>query len=497
MKVAIIKDETLDYGRNAPFHPPERYPEYPFEDIDAENQCYGRVRELFYRLGMDRGNYDTPGWNPLGEVIKPGDSVLIKPNFVSHRAPKNGKEAIITQGPVIWAVLDYAYIALKGRGKLTIGDAPYIYTDFSKVVKDTGIDKVAGYYNEHGNIKVSVVDLRFEKGRLQLWRIKRQHFEGDPLGYSLVDLKNDSEHHGTGSYEMFRNSYYNWHDMAKHHTHGKHEYFIANSVLDADVIINIPKLKTHAKAGISCALKNIVGINGCKDIVPHHRAGSREEGGDEYLHKDLRKGFLIKLKDEIPAADNIFSIQLLRGLYFILYCSKFIKPFKGQYSAGGWYGNDTIPRTIVDLNKILFYADRKGAMSDIRQRKMFIVVDGIIAGEKEGPMANTAKKCGVLIAGYSPVAVDIVSCTVMGFDYTKIPTIKLAMGSQKYKIFDGDIESIEILADKCHSLEQVYDVFNCKLMPPEGWTGHIEYERNDVAKFVMDECKALEPSSLG
>lgn len=259
----------------------------------------------------------------------------------------------------------------------------------------------------------------------------------------------------------------------------------------------MPKFKTHAKSGITCALKNMVGINGIKDWLPHHKAGAYEEGGDEYKHKDLRKSLIVKLKDHIPLSRNRLEAFIMRGCYAAIYYSKMVIPFKDDYRLGGWYGNHTLAKTIVDLNKVIFYADKNGILRDIPQRKIFTIVDGIIAGEKEGPMANTAKKCGVLIAGYSPVAVDIVSCTVMGFDYTKIPTIKLAMGSQKYKIFDGDIESIEILADKCHSLEQVYDVFNCKLMPPEGWTGHIEYERNDVAKFVMDECKALEPSSLG
>ena len=33
------------------------------------------------------------------------------------------------------------------------------------------------------------------------------------------------------------------------------EYCISNTILDADVIINIPKLKTHKKAGITVCLK--------------------------------------------------------------------------------------------------------------------------------------------------------------------------------------------------------------------------------------------------
>ena len=52
--------------------------------------------------------------------------------------------------------------------------------------------------------------------------------------------------------------------------------------LEADVIINLPKLKTHQKAGITCALKNLIGINGNKEYLPHHRIGGFELGGDCY-----------------------------------------------------------------------------------------------------------------------------------------------------------------------------------------------------------------------
>lgn len=69
MKVAIIKDDALDYDRNAPFHPPERYPEYPFEDTGTENQCYSGVRELFHKVGMDRNNYDRYRNNSYNQYV--------------------------------------------------------------------------------------------------------------------------------------------------------------------------------------------------------------------------------------------------------------------------------------------------------------------------------------------------------------------------------------------------------------------------------------------
>ena len=166
---------------------------------------------------------------------------------------------------------------------------------------------------------------------------------------------------------------------------------------------------------------------------------------------------------------------MLKTIHYTINATKLIFPYKDQYFEGSWYGNDTIPRTITDLNKIVLYADKKGRLKDKIQRKMFIIVDGIIAGEKEGPVEPSPKKCGLLVAGYNSVAVDLVCSRIMGFDYEKIPTFKYALNVKKYRIFDGSLNDIEILSAKCKSFTDVYDVFNCAFIPASGWREHIEY----------------------
>ena len=52
--------------------------------------------------------------------------------------------------------------------------------------------------------------------------------------------------------------------------------------MEADVFINIPKLKTHKKVGLTCALKNLVGINANKNWLPHHTEGTTDRGGDQF-----------------------------------------------------------------------------------------------------------------------------------------------------------------------------------------------------------------------
>ena len=103
MKIAIIKDEKINYNTNAPFNPDSKYPEYPFNELDEENIIYREIRNLFIKLEMDKENIGKKTWNPLGDIIKPGDNVLIKPNFVldHNYIPEYGTECMITNGSII------------------------------------------------------------------------------------------------------------------------------------------------------------------------------------------------------------------------------------------------------------------------------------------------------------------------------------------------------------------------------------------------------------
>jgi hypothetical protein len=325
-----------------------------------------------------------------------------------------------------------------------------------------------------------LVDLRKEK--VVKWKssgiINKENLMGDPLGYSPVNLgKNTELLDIVKDYGSFRVTQYNKDEMLKHHNADKNEYLISNSVLNSDVIINLPKLKSHRKAGMTCALKNMIGINGSKDWLPHHRLGSVEEGGDEYLHKSKRKRMLTRLKEKRDVTTNKFQLTLLRIPQFLITATRLIYPHKDPYFEGSWYGNDTVPRTITDINKILFYADSKGEMRNKPQRKMFIIVDAIIAGEKEGPMEPSPKKCGTLLGSQDPVAMDLACSRIMGFDYNKIPTFKYALNSKKHKITDIDPEEIEIVSAGCERFKDIYKVYGCDFIPTSGWKEHIEYER--------------------
>ncbi|MCL4553146.1 MAG: DUF362 domain-containing protein, partial [Candidatus Marsarchaeota archaeon] len=95
-----------------------------------------------------------------------------------------------------------------------------------------------------------------------------------------------------------------------------------------------------------------------------------------------------------------------------------------EHRKGDWFGNDTIWRTVLDLNKIIRYADKSGRMHPVEQRRLFHLVDGIVAGEAEGPLSPTPKPCGLLVGGFDPVAVDSICARLMGFDEMQIPMIR-------------------------------------------------------------------------
>ena len=115
-------------------------------------------------------------------------------------------------------------------------------------------------------------------------------------------------------------------------------------------------IKTHKKSGITGYLKINVGINGRMDWHSHHRKGSLSDGGDEYLNKSLLKKLLSildkfeSLMHNYSKLKNIYYINsFFRGLIIIL----IKKVDRDLFLYGNWWKNNTICRTILDLNKIL------------------------------------------------------------------------------------------------------------------------------------------------
>lgn len=315
-RVHLQHAEFVQYPVESPYHPRENYPEYPFGGAylaAEENVVYAMVRQCLLGLELDTEGFGTPTWNPLGGTVNPGDTVLVKPNMVLHihkRLGAEGLHSLVTHSSITRAVLDYVVVALKGKGRIILGDAPIQYCEFDTVTHELGYDDILSFYHQRG-IDISLVDFRLYKSSLNKKALVSVQTNTDGCLDNqcvAVDVGRLSRLDGIAAkYKQFRVTNYDPATMLHHHTLVRHQYLIHKSVLEADVVINLPTLKTHRKVGLTCALKNMVGINGIKDCLPHHRRGSTFEGGDEYLHKSA-------LKNGLWIFRKLLIVQMFRGV---------------------------------------------------------------------------------------------------------------------------------------------------------------------------------------
>jgi len=403
--------------------------------------------------------------------------VLIKPNMVldAHElGTEYSIDCLITHPSLIRVIADYVIIALKGTGKIIIADAPLQSCDFNRLCEVAGYNNILKFYKKYTFVPFELIDLRKIESKINndLF-IQVYECSGDPRGYSEVDFTNYSCHKEKRNlYKKFRVTNYNIFNMRKYHNAKKNSYLISNTVLKSDVIINIPKPKTHRKAGITAALKNFIGIIGHKECLPHHTKGSIKEGGDEYLNKDWRQRWAVnfqEIRNYISINNYILLFPIFK--YFASFFWRLAyKKNINQFSEGSWYGNDTIWRKTLDLNRIVLYSDKHGKICHEKQRRYLAIGDMIISGDKEGPLMPSPKPIGVILASDDPVEFDYAVSLIMGFDYKKIPTI--------YNALEENVLRLTNIKNANFNIKSNVDInlLNHKFRPTLGWQGHIEME---------------------
>lgn len=464
--------------------PSEPYPEYPYsEHSTGENGVYRLIREGFHALDMDEAHYGQPDWNPLGAIIKPGMTVLLKPNWVLHQNddPSHDMNCVVTHPSVIRAMLDYVFIALKGTGRVIVGDAPIQICDFDALHKTVGYDRLWEYYRNQ-NVPLDVMDFRGLVAHETKTRLNVLRNQSSGI---VVNMGSDSQFSSWSGEKVDRLRVTNYATglMKKHHNASKHEYMIHPAVLAADVIINLPKPKAHRKAGLTACAKNFVGTCMRKEDLPHHTVGSKAENGDEYLKKSLLHSLQSKLLDRKNDSDyagekRFFLYQLLyRGIRAV---QKVSGAEKRDFFEGSWYGNDTIWRTIVDLNRIIHFADQDGKLHSEPQRAIFNVCDMIVSGEGEGPLKPSPKALGVIVMGSQVCAVDQFVCRLVGYSDTAVRYIH-ALPDQCAN------EAIHVVNDHGDQmpLDNVPFDKTCFLRPTAGWQGHIERTASSTDSFAF------------
>jgi len=380
----------------------------------------GVLEDILESMGYDRED-------PFGKagIVRPGDQVFIKPNWVASRwrescPHKDSLYSVITHPSVIEAVADKVNIALKGQGKIIIADNPSIDADFDELIEFTGIERIKGKYQ----VPCEIYDLRplvCDDLRNYGKKDKMVRKTGDPNGSVEVNLGDRSLLYSVDS-SLFRGVFNEREETVAAHTGDKQLYTFSKSLFDSDVYISVPKMKTHQKVGVTLNIKGLVGSITQKNQLVHWRVGYPEIGGDEYPDKERYEAF---------------------------------KNAKVTHR-GAWPGNDTIWRMVVDLYEAL----------RSRERRYFTVIDGIMAGEGQGPFCPTAKYADTLVASEDLLAADIVTARYMGFAPEKIRYMKYFIDSGKISeneidvIYNGKEEKGFFQADSRYKDFAVPEIWN-------------------------------------
>jgi uncharacterized protein (DUF362 family) len=434
------------------------------------------------------GGYDEPGciedavsraaklldWaidgnEPLGETVCSGDRVLIKPNLVTHRNQGPwGLGPLITNASQIFAV---ANAVLRSEpSEVLVGDAPVQGCDFKALIDESGIRKASEELVASDQRFKGIVDFRrttcdFVAG------VRRQEEDLRSLDqFVLFDLGSESLLEDvTDDRSRFRVTCYDPNLLAKTHSKGKHQYLVAREVIESHLVVNLPKLKTHKKAGVTCALKNLIGINGNKEYLPHHRIGGAGAGGDCYPETSMLKSSLEHALDKMNSASSFAGALIWRQAASHL--TRAVSLTNDQLGVeGSWSGNDTIWRTCLDLNRILIYGRADGTLAERPQRKVIHIVDAVIAGHGDGPLRPEPLPLGLVLAGSNAAAIDWVGAQLLGYEPGSIPCIKNAFGGFRWPLTEFQPDDILLsgdLGDSRESIRRYRQGF--RITHPAGW----------------------------
>ena len=267
-----------------------------------------RDAERVYRIVKDA--LDLLGG--IERFVRPGQTVFIKPNQTLFLLADQG----VTTDP--WVVAALARLALEaGATRAQVGDMPGGGVTAKEVMSITGVDDAAR-----------------------------------KVGAEVVYLDEAEQ-------------------MPLPVPNGKvvQEIWLPAPIVDADVLINIPKAKSHFVDRISGALKNWMGAMRPDVRMRHHDVETPE------------------------------------------------------------YVVDCISARPPDLH----------------------VVDALIAGEGNGPGANTPKWVGCIIASTDPVAVDVATAQVLGFDPAELTDAKVGAARGLGELDPGHIHVVGVRPDEART----------------------------------------------
>ena len=178
----------------------------------------------------------------MGAFVSPGERVLLKPNMLSAKPPE---AAVTTHPEVLRAAIE---LVQEAGGVALVGDSPGI----------GGIVKVAE-----------------KSGMLAVIR---------ETGAELTEFAEPVEVTGSGTFKRFA---------------------LARPYLEADKIINLPKLKTHEMMTMTCAVKNLFGA-----VVGTAKAGWHlKAGADRAMFARMLVEIYLLRKPDLTIVDAVTAME--------------------------------------------------------------------------------------------------------------------------------------------------------------------------------------------
>jgi uncharacterized protein (DUF362 family)/ferredoxin len=182
---------------------------------------------------------------PLGGMVafvRPGERVLLKPNMLYGKAPDC---AVTTHPEVLRAAIE---LVQNAGGVPLVGDSPG-FGDLRKVAEKSGLLQVCA-----------------------------------DTGAELVEFAEAVEVAGTGLFKRLE---------------------LARPYLEADRVINLPKLKTHEMMTMTCAVKNLFGA-----VVGHAKAGWHlKAGADREMFARMLLEIYLLRKPDLTIVDAITAME--------------------------------------------------------------------------------------------------------------------------------------------------------------------------------------------
>lgn len=430
---------------------------------------HANLRTHLWRLARELG-WGSAQERPFDRLLQDGARVLIKPNLVLHtNLCEGGISPLVTSSDLIQEVTKSALES--SNCTVLVGDAPVQGCDFEVLLALTGLRAWADGMTAREPRFRGIQDFRrttcdFRNG------LRSSASENVlPMDlFVLFDLGTDSLLEPvTEVRPRFRVTCYDPATLALAHRPGRHQYLVSREVLDANLIINLPKLKTHKKAGITCALKNLVGINGNKEYLPHHRVGGSLSGGDCYPGRSALKRTQEWLLDQ---QNRSRSPSGAAAWHYVASLAGAAAARTGDSLGveGSWSGNDTVWRMCLDLNRILLYGTVEGTLADTVQRRVVHIADGMVAGQGDGPLAPTPLALGLLLASENPWAMDWVAAHLLNMEPSRIALVREASGKFRWPISISSPEDIHILDGGRHRVASYLSGLALpKAVVPRGW----------------------------